>query len=389
MTFFLLLITYPYVINRLITLPNESTIGIFFLFIFSGLFIFTELNKKERVKIPVVFKICVIIQVLVWLVYCVIWNDTSYLSRIFYIILTVLICCTLINVGALLRFIKFNNSFIAIQAVFGVLTFILVFNNILEPIVTFENIDGRSAGFYLFNCTNARLGNFIRIAGFFDEPGALAYWGVYALIFNKLFIKNKIVEFTLLVSLVFTFSAAYFIQVLVYLIVFYASQARAFISLLIVGGIAICVIVYFLGDNEQFLYMTTDRFSGGEIRSDRIYLSNLAKEYFFKSPILGNGAENLNKIAYMGDNPYEILAKDGLVGYIVTYMPLIYLAFKFFKSRNILMSCVILGLGYMQRPFHVDLMHSLILYMFVLLVIFNNSTKNGKFKKDQYCYNLL
>lgn len=376
LTFSLLITTYPYVINRLMTLPNESFLSIAFLLIFGVLSIYYKQNNNIQKKIPKAFNICIIVQIILWFFYYLIFNDTSYLSRIFFIILTYLVCYVLVKNDLLLYFISCNNKLISIQAVLGVLTFILVYSYVLDPLIEFENIDGRSAGFYYFNCTNFRLGNFIRIAGFFDEPGALAYWGIYALLFNKLFLKNKIVEYTLLVSLTLTFSAAYFIQAIIYIFFFYARNISTLLTTLIIGGVVIFVIAHYLGEDEHFLYMTTERFTGGEIRSSRSDLSELAKQQFMNSPIWGNGAKNLNKMAYMGDNPYEILAKDGIVGFIITYMPLIYLLCKFINNRNVLFACLILALGYMQRPFHVDLMHSLMLYLFVLLTIFKYSSKH-------------
>ena len=55
-----------------------------------------------------------------------------------------------------------------------------------------------------------------RVNGFFDEPGAFAFWGMFALLFNKLMFDNKKLEIIIMVSLLFTFSAAYFVLLPIY-----------------------------------------------------------------------------------------------------------------------------------------------------------------------------
>ena len=58
---------------------------------------------------------------------------------------------------------------------------------LLEPLFQFIEMDGRPGYFYGLFTTNTVFGGFVRNAGFYDEPGALSNWGVFALLFNKLF----------------------------------------------------------------------------------------------------------------------------------------------------------------------------------------------------------
>lgn len=248
------------------------------------------------------------------------------------------------------------------------MAFILIFCGLLSPITTFENVDGREAYCYGLTCSNYVVGNLIRIAGYFDEPGALAYWGVFALLFNKLFINNKIVEFTLVIGLFFTLSAAYFVQIVLYFIFFYFTHLKKNIIPLILILSLVFVGFQKLGTNDVVASYTVERFAGGKIQSSRTELSMVAKRAFLKNPIVGCGAKKFESMQYMGDNPFEIPAKDGIVGLIITYLPLILVFLRYYKRKEVLFAALILSAGYLQRPFHIHILHSFMLYLFVILL---------------------
>ena len=102
----------------------------------------------------------------------------------------------------------------------------LVVFGLLEPISQFIQMDGRPGYFYGLFTTNAVFNDFVRNAGFFDEPGSLAGWGVFALLFNKLYINNKKIEYLLIFGLISTLSMAYFVQLGVYLFLFFRKQRK-------------------------------------------------------------------------------------------------------------------------------------------------------------------
>ena len=117
------------------------------------------------------------------------------------------------------------------------------------------------------------------------------------------------------------------------------------------------------------MYLTVERFAGGTIRSGRTEMTAEAKQIFQESPIIGIGAKNLNERGYFDDNPYEIPAKDGIIGVLITYLPLLIVLFKYgLRDKKVLFAVLILMAGYLQRPFHVNLLHSMMLYLFVLLI---------------------
>lgn len=360
-----LFLFYPYVFQKLFGIQNEIP------FLLGGLLFFLiqyVLSFKKTSNIPSFLKKCILIQILFWFLFCFIHSDTSYLVRCLVILLTFLMLTYLGRHKLLFKFCAIYNVVIGTQVFLGSVAFILIFCGLLSPITTFENVDGREAYCYGLTCSNYVVGNLIRIAGYFDEPGALAYWGVFALLFNKLFINNKIVEFTLVIGLFFTLSAAYFVQIALYFIFFYFTHLKKNIIPLILMLSLVFVGFQKLGTNDVVASYTVERFAGGKIQSSRTELSMVAKRAFLKNPIVGCGAKKFESMQYMGDNPFEIPAKDGIVGLIITYLPLILVFLRYYKRKEVLFAALILSAGYLQRPFHIHILHSFMLYLFVILL---------------------
>jgi len=105
---------------------------------------------------------------------------------------------------------------------------------------------------------------------------------------------------------------------------------------------------------------------------NRSSLAEKAKAQFLKAPILGIGATKMEETEYMADNPYEILAKDGIIGMFVTYLPLIIILYYKRKEFPYVAIVFILSLGYMQRPFHINIHHYFILYLFLTLTLLHS-----------------
>lgn len=359
---------YPYAFQLFFNFPKENVMGIVF---FAIIALYCMSIKHRQRAMPVGLLAIMVIQSIVWLFYFVLYDDTSYLTRIFFVILTFLSLSMLLWKESILQFTSIYNKFLSLQGVLGVIAFILVFIGVLQPLMTIETEDGyRSIHFYGLTCSNVVIGNFMRVGGFFDEPGAFAFWGMFALLFNKLIFDNRKVEIVLIISLLFTFSAAFFVLLPVYFASFYYNRIKSVILVVIVLLPILFVISKALSNNSVFLHYTVERFSGDQIRSTRYDQADDTKKIFLKSPFLGQGGRKLEEIGgnHLSDNPYEILAKDGIVGYVITYLPLIYVLFKFWKKRKVLFSSVILLLDYMQRPFHINEMHYLMLYLFCLVV---------------------
>lgn len=364
---------YPYVFSQFIPIPNIKILSALFLL----LIILSFVLFRQKVQLfPSLFNSLFIIQIVSWIFFYCYHNDASYITRI--VLISVVFLALLFayntNNGGLLFFLRLYNKLILLMAIGGTICFFFVLFFSFSPLFDFANIDGRTAYCFGFSCTNVYIGNIIRYSGYFDEPGAMAYWGIFALILNRLFIKDWKYEKWLIICLLFTLSVAYYIQLCFFLLFFHITKLRSGI-LLIAGLSIISGAIYLSKDTPYDVYQYTFlRFeindNTGKIQGDsRSNLMEKAQKQFEKAPIMGIGAENMANMEYMADNPYETLAKDGIVGTFITYLPLLLIICLGFKSRVYLYSAIILSLGYLQRPFHVDFIHPLFLYLLTILVI--------------------
>lgn len=366
----LLFAAYPYSFCQFLPIPNFQI-----LYLAAILILVIYLVLKSNIKcFPQTFWFICFIQFYFWLFLSFYHEDTSYITRIIFSVLAILILQFIASTIGLLEFIKFNNNWIAIMAVGGTIIFLLVLFAGITPLITYTNQDGREAYWFGLTCTNVYWGNVIRYSGFFDEPGAIANWGMFALVYNKIFINNKKIEKILLISLPFTLSLAFFVQVIFYFLFFYGQNVKKifFVFIIIIFSGAI-ILPSIENANKELYNLTIARFeydeSGGVKGNSRADLTEKAKEQFLRKPFFGVGAIKLEKIDYMSDNPYEILAKDGIFGMIIMYLPIFIIAYYKRRDKKILSALAILSLGYLQRPYHIDLLHPIMLYFFLIMVL--------------------
>jgi hypothetical protein len=339
------------------------------------------LANKKKIK---VFKNDVlaiwISQIAFWVFLSIYHSDTSYITRIVLLIVTILLLyCVFIKEKSFIPLVKVLNYIIFIQAILAAIGFFLVLLGVLQPFFYFENVDMRQGECYLLTCTNAHVVNFIRVAGYFDEPGAFAFWGVFSLIFNKLFVDNKRIEVGLMVCLLFTFSLAYILELALYLLFL----GRGNFKRIGIGIIVVVLSAIFIANVDSSSKEILDRLVFERVESnindenERNAMAERARKHFVSEPIFGKGAKRLEEIEYVGDNPYEILAKDGFVGYFITYLPLIVAFFK--GGRKEKLASIILFVDYQQRPFHISPIHFLYINLFILLIIW----QQRQIKKEQ------
>ncbi len=369
--------TYPSVLPLILPVPGEIAMAIIMVCLFSLL-----LFLKSKIKVlPSCINFIVTVQIIVWMCYFYIHRDSSYITRIVYIGLAYLsILCIYNSVGGLKKFIRSYDIILLSLGYCGVFTFFIVAITSMEPLIIYQNLDTRPGYWYGLSATNATILNFIRYSGIFDEPGAMAYWGMFAILFNKLYIKNKKIEIGLIITLSFTFSMAYYIQLFFYLCFYYIKSKKVFISFILMAAI-LCTGIYSLKDGEYaaIYKLTVSRFEqddDGDLKGDtRSKMMYKAKTQFLLNPIVGTGATKLAQMDYMGDNPFENLAADGIIGTITMYLPLILLFPLAQKKKELMFAIIILILGYFQRPYHTNYYHPLILYVFFLIAAKKSENK--------------
>lgn len=354
--------TYPSVLSLFLPIPSPIIITP----IYTCLYLIILVKKIRIQRQSHLLWQCFTIQLATWIILAIINKDSIYLTRSIFLINGFLAINCLWNYSnAFSQFQIIYIKLIAFLGTSGVISFILVLVGFLIPFFTYENLDGREGEFFGLTCTNARLGNVIRYAGIFDEPGAMAFWGIMALIINEFSYQNRTLERIIMICLIFTFSMAYYIQIFFYIIIFKIKTINQGIKLMAIIFILISGVLI-TKDSEFDLYTPTimrfEMNDHGELKGDnRSNAAMKAKNYFISSPFIGHGPSITTAGDYMADNQYENLATDGIIGTVVMYLPLLILIIH--PNKKVLGGLFILALGYMQRPFHQNFMHAFMLYV--------------------------
>ena len=355
-------------------------------FVLLGLAGVAALSRKAFQNVPRTITFIIFLQIIVWILYGVIYNDSSYLTRVFLLLITFSILGLQLSYRNKFEFIKTYIFWLAFQAIAGTIGFVLVLIGLLHPISQFIEMDGRPGYFYGLFTTNAVFDSFIRNAGFYDEPGALAFWGIFALLLNKLYIGNKKIEYLLLFGLISTLSMAYFIQVAAYLFFFYKNQRKkillsAFLFLIVLIGLASLNAGL---DSAIFGRFIVDEQTGMLAGDNRYELMERCWRIFQTSPAIGVGANNLATVVaakegFVGANFFVNWASDGILGVVITYFPLLLLLKLGQRKRQYKYAFIIILLGYLQRPYtDTQLLFPLIQYTILLFAYLDVNKNNFK-----------
>lgn len=363
-----LMSSYPYVFEMFMPLP-PSTLSIV---LFLGLF-FTLSLFGGKGDLPIQYKVVSVAVAFFYVCKSIYHEDTSYITRVFFLTLVWLMLRCVVQYKQETNFIKLNNAVITLQVVLGALAMCLFFAGLMLPILEFENADGRPAFFLGLTCSNAVWGNVMRPAGFFDEPGALAFWGVYTLVINKLTINDKRIELALIIGLMFTLSMAYYITISLYTILFYTNSLKK-IFYVVIAISFLAFIVKQMDPNSVLYQKTVGRFelnsSGQFVYNNRDKMMEVAKDIWLQNVWMGAGGRKIMELGeYSADNPYETLATDGIIGTVFIYLPFLWLLIAC-KDKNVRKAILLLTVGYLQRPFHNNQMHFFYAYLFLFIGIY-------------------
>ncbi len=368
--FFSFIAGWPCVFYLLGWLPNYQ---INYIVLFGICFIFTILIGGEA--IPSKMRNILYVQIFCWVFYSMIHQDTSYFTRILYLLITYMLLKMQYNDDNENNFVKIYDGWISLQAVCGTIGLILVTIGILTPLGFFTEMDGRRGYFFGLFTTNVYFGGLVRNAGFFDEPGAMACWGIYALLLNKLFVKNKVIEYALIIGLISTLSMAYYIQLAGYLLLFYRKRTWKLILIVVTIYMASRVIASYNTELSnaifgRFEYNESTGKLAGDNRSD---LVDTCWKIFCDYPIFGMGAralassETAQTYGFVGANFFTGWAADGLIGAFVSYLPLIMIFQMGRFDKKYYGVGLILLIGFLQRPYDsAQLLFPLLTYSILL-----------------------
>ena len=305
----------------------------------------------------------------------------------------VIMVLALINATiGLVTFFKYYNRWIMIMAILGTVGWALSIFAGFQPFYAVpDRIDSNREiyNYFLTFSVHDSYNTAMRYSGFFDEPGAMANWGLFALIINKLFVNDKKIELPLIICLIFTFSMGFYVQLLLYYFFFYFKKSNLKQGIVVI--LATVAVLYFLStlresqgvNRTNSIYeMTIGRFTnmfqeGREKKSivavdDRRELAQIAKQEFLDNPLFGT-----SKPIYLGDNIYEPLAMYGLVGTFFIYFPIIWLLVYAYKrgDKSMVNATFIIIIGFLHRPYHRNLLWNLILYGIIIMFVLYRKKK--------------
>lgn len=367
--YFSLIAGYPCVFFLLGWLPHY-TVNYLLLLMLATLFVVI----KNEYRLPLSISTLMLTQIATWGMYSVIHGvDTSYFTRILMLVITYLFLEMQLS-DERAGFIKTYNLWLVFQVVAGSIGFLLVLSDILHPIFEFREMDMRPGYFFGLFTTNTYFDGLVRNAGFYDEPGALAFWGMQALLINKLFIKNKKIELLLIFGLISTLSLAYFIQVAIYVYFFYKKERRRLLPYIIAFMLAIILVSTFSEQINDAVFgrLEYNEDTGTIAGDNRTVLMERCWRIFCDYPILGLGASDLvsqakSTYGFVGANFFYNWAADGIVGFIITYLPLFYIISLGRYDRKFYVVSLIMFIGFLQRPYDsTQLLYPLMNYTILL-----------------------
>ena len=348
--------------------------------------LFLNIGKQSKInKTVIVSFVLLILFDLLQLIY---HSDLAYLVRLRMAFMMIFIYFYITDVVGVDSFVKVYVYALAVILILAGIASPLITLNILKPLFEYTSLDGRTG--YFFGLTNAvtyiplPAFSFVRVSGIFDEPGALAYWGVYALILNKACLKNSMIEKILIITLSFTFSLAFYVILIAYYIMFYAKINRKNIILFCVLMVLALLIYNLKNTNYDFLYDATlgrfEKSDDGSFRGDtRSKLFVVAYEYFLTSPLLGLGQTAFDNISnngnFMHANLFAILAAHGLIGFIILpwlFFALVIDGIKRLFTSDVMKYAILLFLGFLQRP-EVEYVFSVVMLAVIYTVLKRNN----------------
>lgn len=380
---FLIICFYPYEFNSiyLLFLPQRSY-ELSLLFLLPLIFAFAISNKSYTN-----IKTINILLFLQWfglsLVSLKRGNINASLSQTILFVFIFLLVYFVRNSIGFSSFFKKYNRWIFLMAAMGVVTWAAVSLAGYSPLFALPDRANPERLIYNYGLSFAVLDENMsfRYSGFFDEPGAMGLWGLYALLINRLFIKEKWMEIPLILCLLLTFSVGYYLQLFVFILLFGVSKGNKMRGVLIAASLLLAYYFVLLTENTtlSFIYdMSIGRMENMQTSSEsslfvenRAEATNVALKEFLNNPILGTDKLDLR----LGNNIFEPLALYGIVGSFFILFPFFWIIFRSFKLRDydVFKAGLVIISGFFHRPFHSNVLYYFILYGFIILFLERNN----------------
>lgn len=285
-------------------------------------------------------------------------GEDGYLkSAIFLIILVIIVYPFLSTFIQYESFCNILVLFITLMSILGAIAFFLILLFNIKPFLIHSLSDGTIIYDYLITRTSGiqSVGNltFIRYSGFFDEPGAMGFYIVFAFILNKLVLKSKVYEFLLLVGGLLTFSLAFYIIITFYYLSYFATH-RKLIKLALVFIIVLSIGIYINSSRNNNIIsnvvysQTLNRLSSSENGSfnllpGRSQILRRGWHAFKQKPLFGWGydyvSEKRNQDPFTapvgGTVITDSLVTSGIFGFLGTFLLFIFCIYWGFRNKYI------------------------------------------------------
>jgi hypothetical protein len=361
----------PFVFNKSFDVEYYKEIIVVFSLITTFFIIRSKPYKKDN-------------NIVVFLIISILYSMLSIISHVDsfgkldykYINISIQFFVTLVTYLYIMKYygmINFCKLFIIITiiiSIFTIASFFLILYGYLTPFKTFTNPDGRVAYDYLIQYTNtiqySQEGSLIRPAGFFDEPGTLAFVIINALFINFLVVRSKIAECILIFAGILTSSLAFYILLSLYFLIVKNINIKTVIFIILIVILLYFIINYNI-ENILFqniyditfgrFHLNPDINNGLVVGDNRTAELKAVINIFVNNPIIGSGfLEENTKTDISGfDSVLELghpLIFHGILGYLIySLIPLyaVKTAFKF-KSSKMIGIIFIVFINYIQRP---------------------------------------
>ena len=392
---------FPFSIFQAFALPSKAIIslGSIILIFFIAVFI-KQVNINKNI-VAIFF-----IQIIFAVVYIVIHKDLAYINLCFHLLIPLIIY---VYINSVIDYKQLQYSMLNIMVVIGglaVVCFLLCLLINLPEYSTFENPDGRTGYNYIISLTNTvfDLGfvKIIRPAGYFDEPGTLAFYLTVAILLNDLTVKKKWMRIVFITCGVFTLSVAFYLLMALYSLLYLSRR------ILFRGGIILCfALPLFLAvysklgiEQRDVIYsftigrleslISSEKETEGYFQADnRSDLIDVSKDAIKDSPFIGQGLSYASipggkyNGKFMGANLLGVFGIHGIFGGIVFSLHVLHYFIICFRRKKWLdvtqKSSLIYLVLILQRP---DYVGGLLTYVSVIMLTLASLNYQSNESKD-------
>lgn len=360
------------------TLPERQYLWVSHLLLISSLLylLFKTLTKYPRIRnVGLFFIFCF------W--YCVTtlytYQGTSVSLNISTIITLILFCCY--DKRIWVSSYKLYYKYIVLMSLLGILAFISVYLPLGLPRTVCPYYAERLSDSYLYlDYYYAYIvieGPFTRLCGLFNEPG---YFGTFLGLFlvAENFNMRKKGNLILLLAGIFTFSAAFFITLVLFLMI------RAFLNrnfkILLSGILVFFLIIIIGGENENVVHLL-ERFTFVDGKLNAINRTGSSFDSFFDNYVntsqllFGYGKGFLEQKQEFGNLSYKtFLVEYGLLACLIFWGGLFYYAIKYSKKNELgIIFSFLFMINIYQRPGIFVFGYMLLLYGAVCNISLSNN----------------